>query len=55
MQARQLDDEGYVGVVVIVGAARHFDDDIGHVDVLGVGAAGPRASGDGVWPPAMLL
>ena len=37
VQPRELDDERYVGVVVIVRAARHVDDDVSHANVLRVG------------------
>ena len=38
METREFDDEVDVGVIVIVGAAGHVDDDVRHADVLGVGA-----------------
>jgi hypothetical protein len=38
VQACQLDDEGDVGVVVVVRSAGDVDDYVRHSDVLGVGA-----------------
>lgn len=38
VQTGQFDDEGDVGVVVIVGTAGDVYDDIGHADVFGVGS-----------------
>ena len=34
----ELDDERYVGIVVVVGTTRHVDDDITHANVLRIGA-----------------
>ena len=38
VQTGQFDDEGDVGVVVIVGTAGDVDYDVGHADVFGVGS-----------------
>ena len=59
VEARQLHDEGDVGVVVVVGAARHVHDGVDHADVLGVGLqvlrGGHDHEADGPFVPEHLL
>ena len=46
VQASQFDDQGHIGIVVIVAPAWDVDDDVSHANVFGIGAADNNECGD---------